>query len=159
MPGRSTPFRRRRGGDVQAVPDVSPTADELSLTYPAELDSVPAARRAVRSFCERLDLPPRTRDDVALALTEACANAVLHASAQGAENPRFEVEARSVASGVRVVVRDFGGGIAPRLDSPGIGVGLPLIAALTDGLDLRSRGWATEVIMTFSAAGDDADPA
>ena len=49
-----------------------------------------------------------------------------------------------------LVVRDEGHGIAPRTDSPGLGLGLPLIATLAEALELgtdeRDR---TEVRMTF----------
>ena len=39
-----------------------------------------------------------------------------------------------------VDVRDNGRGMVPRLDSPGLGLGLPLIAQLTDVLEILDRG-------------------
>ncbi len=49
-----------------------------------------------------------------------------------------------------VVVRDNGRGIVPRPDSPGLGLGLPLIATLAETLELGKDGTEhTEVRMTF----------
>jgi anti-sigma regulatory factor (Ser/Thr protein kinase) len=43
----------------------------------------------------------------------------------------------------------------PRLDSPGLGIGLPLIAQMSDQLDIEDRGSepGVRVRMTFSIAG------
>jgi anti-sigma regulatory factor (Ser/Thr protein kinase) len=49
-----------------------------------------------------------------------------------------------------VVIRDSGRGIVPRPDSPGLGLGLPLIATLAESLELGTDdGDHTEVRMTF----------
>jgi len=59
-------------------------------------------------------------------------------------------------------VRDWGTGIQPRphrREAPALGLGLPLIAALSDAFELRgSAGSGTEVRMTFSYARER-DPA
>ena len=49
-----------------------------------------------------------------------------------------------------MTVSDDGMGMAPRLDSPGLGVGLPFIADTADTLDIASsaRG-GTELRMSF----------
>ncbi len=52
-----------------------------------------------------------------------------------------------------VIVRDRGRGFAPRVDSPGLGLGLPVIAALTRRLELQETpGGGTEVVMAFGIA-------
>ena len=49
-----------------------------------------------------------------------------------------------------VTVRDHGTGMAPRVDSPGLGVGLPVMAAIADALEIDTPGDAgTLVRMTF----------
>jgi serine/threonine-protein kinase RsbW/stage II sporulation protein AB (anti-sigma F factor) len=48
-----------------------------------------------------------------------------------------------------VVVHDEGRGMLPRPDSPGLGLGLPLIATLAESLELGTDGGSTEVRMTF----------
>jgi serine/threonine-protein kinase RsbW/stage II sporulation protein AB (anti-sigma F factor) len=57
----------------------------------------------------------------------------------------------TVADGVlRVIVADEGRGILPRADSPGLGLGLPLIATLAESLELGTgANDQTEVCMTF----------
>ena len=55
-----------------------------------------------------------------------------------------------------IVVRDHGAGIQPkpaRMEPPALGLGLPLIAALSDAFELRgTAGQGTEVRMTFAYA-------
>jgi serine/threonine-protein kinase RsbW len=49
-----------------------------------------------------------------------------------------------------VVVHDEGRGMLPRPDSPGLGLGLPLIATLAESLELGTGpDERTEVRMTF----------
>jgi serine/threonine-protein kinase RsbW/stage II sporulation protein AB (anti-sigma F factor) len=49
-----------------------------------------------------------------------------------------------------VVVHDQGQGMLPRPDSPGLGLGLPLIATLAESLELGTGiNERTEVRMTF----------
>ena len=67
-------------------------------------------------------------------------------------------------SGLTIRVRDHGSGIHPQAhrmrDVPALGLGLPLIAALSDAFELHgSSGQGTEVRMTFNYArnGDPVD--
>ena len=51
---------------------------------------------------------------------------------------------------LKVIVRDEGCGMTPRTDSPGAGLGLPLIATLADSFSVTAPpGGGTEVCMTF----------
>ena len=48
------------------------------------------------------------------------------------------------------MVRDWGAGIRPRPDSPGLGLGLPLIGALADAVEFGDADdGATDVRMVF----------
>ncbi len=94
--------------------------------------------------------------DIKLAVTEACTNVVIHAYPDG-EGP-MEIDA-AVGDDRRlsIVVRDEGRGILPRADSPGLGLGLPLIATLAESLELgKGDDESTEVRMTFSL--DEGEP-
>jgi serine/threonine-protein kinase RsbW len=52
---------------------------------------------------------------------------------------------------VVVVVADEGRGMLPRTDSPGLGLGLPLIAQMTQSLEVHDRaGGGTEIRMSFA---------
>ncbi len=99
---------------------------------------------------EAYDVDAQTLSDIRLAVTEACTNVVVHAYPDGEEGP-MEMLATLLGEELIVVVRDAGRGIGPRPDSPGLGLGLPLIASLTESVELgRDEEQRTEVRMTFS---------
>ena len=52
-----------------------------------------------------------------------------------------------------LVVADNGQGMVPRPDSPGLGLGLPLIATLTTSLEIGSKGAGSALRMTFDLDG------
>ena len=71
-----------------------------------------------------------------LAVTEACTNVVRHAYADGEPGP-VEILIRPEGDTLEVVVSDHGRGIGPSPDTAGPGLGLPLIAALADSLEIE----------------------
>ena len=83
--------------------------------------------------CVQVD--EQTLADIKLAITEACTNVVIHAYDDG-EVGLLEVDASIEDNLLTVVIRDRGRGIVPRPDSPGLGLGLPLIATLAETLEL-----------------------
>jgi serine/threonine-protein kinase RsbW len=134
-------------------------APDLELTLPARPENVAVARHAIGGFADVLDVADQTLADVKLAVTEACTNVVVHAYPNGQEGP-ITLRATVDAGILRVVVVDEGRGILPRADSPGLGLGLPLIATLAESLELGTGdNEETEVRMTFrleGVTGDDA---
>ena len=56
---------------------------ELTLQMPADQDTLPLVRQALRSLGETVDADLEALEDAELAVTEACANAVEHAYADG----------------------------------------------------------------------------
>jgi anti-sigma regulatory factor (Ser/Thr protein kinase) len=126
-------------------------SDSLALDLPAVPTSVAEARRAVARFIAALDVD---HDGIALAVSEAVSNAVLHAYRQHDEPGRVELRAELVDERLRIVVRDDGMGLVPRIDSPGAGLGLPLIAQLAVHVDVESAA-GTTILMEFArgAAG------
>jgi anti-sigma regulatory factor (Ser/Thr protein kinase) len=128
----------------------------MSLRLPVDRASVRTARHAVEELCGRLHVPLHVRANLRLAVTEACANVVLHAypTPQAGE---FEVEARAVpGESLEVVVRDYGGGMGRESASAGAGLGLSLIGTLTSRHEIRPavRAGGTEVAMTFDLAAE-----
>jgi serine/threonine-protein kinase RsbW/stage II sporulation protein AB (anti-sigma F factor) len=120
---------------------------------PAEPGSVGVARAEVRRFAEEQGVAGTVVMDVALAVTEAVTNAVLHAFV-GRAPGTVHVVAATGAGELTVVVSDDGRGMQPRADSPGLGLGLPTIGRLAAEVDLRvPPGGGTELSMTFPAAG------
>lgn len=121
---------------------------DVQLTLPARAENVAVVRHALGGLGEALALDPQTLSDMKLAVTEACTNVVVHAYGEG-DGP-MEVAATVDDDFLRVVVRDEGLGILPRPDSPGLGLGLPLIATLTESLELgKGTDDRTEVTMVF----------
>jgi anti-sigma regulatory factor (Ser/Thr protein kinase) len=135
---------------------MAPNSSGFELELAAIADNVPLVRHALRGLLEASGVPDDRVSDITLAVTEACANAVLHAYPQARGD--VEVSARmSDAGELLVLVRDHGSGMAPRVDSPGLGVGLPVMAAIADTLEIDAPpGAGTLVRMTFdlgAAAG------
>jgi serine/threonine-protein kinase RsbW len=133
---------------------------EVRLTLPARPEGVAVVRQALAGMADALDFDAAVLADMKMAVSEACTNVVVHAYDD--EAGTLEVEMRADEVGLTIVVRDHGGGIQPRparSEPPALGLGLPLIAALSDAFELRgSTGAGTEVRMTFSYARE-ADPA
>src|SRR4051794_8026548 len=124
------------------------TAPDLELTLPARPENVAVARHAIGGFADVLEVPDQALADIKLAVTEACTNVVVHAYPDG-EGP-LGVSAWMRDERLTVVVHDEGRGMLPRPDSPGLGLGLPLIATLAESLELGTGAdERTEVRMTF----------
>lgn len=125
-----------------------PDHPDLSLTLPARAENVAVVRHAIGGLGEALDVGDQTLSDVKLAVTEACTNTVVHAYPDR-EGP-LQVLAYLRDARLTIIVRDEGLGIVPRTDSPGLGLGLPLIATLAESLELGTDDAShTEVRMTF----------
>jgi anti-sigma regulatory factor (Ser/Thr protein kinase) len=122
---------------------------DLEISLPARAENVAVIRHVLGGIGDALALHPEVLSDVKLAVSEACANAVVHAYVEG-EPGLLDVELSTESGGIEVVVRDHGRGMVPRADSPGLGVGLPLMASLAESLELTNRtDGGTEVRMRF----------
>lgn len=122
---------------------------DMELTLAARAENIAIVRHALGGLGEAFAVPEQKLSDVRLAVTEACANVVVHAYPEGQEGP-MEVVASMRDGSLTVLVRDWGRGIGPRPDSPGLGLGLSLIAALAEQLQLEHNDKEhTEVRMTF----------
>jgi anti-sigma regulatory factor (Ser/Thr protein kinase) len=121
---------------------------DLVLILPARAENVAVVRHAFGGLGDALDIDDQVLADVKLAVTEACTNVVVHAYPDG-EGP-MEIAASIRDGRLAIAVRDDGRGMLPRPDSPGLGLGLPLIATLSETLELgRGSDDRTEVRMTF----------
>jgi anti-sigma regulatory factor (Ser/Thr protein kinase) len=139
--------------DVGAAGDNVVMSVHLHRSMDAVPASVPALRREVASFIIAIGVREPLLTSVKLAVSEAVTNAVVHAYV-GARRPgAVRVGAWLEDESLIVEVSDDGGGMMPRLDSPGLGIGLPFIADTADTLDIGSspRGGA-QLRMTFALA-------
>jgi serine/threonine-protein kinase RsbW len=137
------------------------TAPDVRLTMPARPEGVAVVRQALAGMADALDFDATVLADMKMAVSEACTNVVVHAYDDS--DGMLEVDMMSDENGLTIRVRDYGAGIHPHSnpsrDVPALGLGLPLIAALSDAFELSgSAGQGTEVRMTFHYARDG-DPA
>src|SRR4051812_36282043 len=125
------------------------------------------ARQAVRAFAADQGADAHTLAAVELCVSQAGSNAGVHPDRKlggpgpgggggrelGGRGP-VEVEARRPAGYICIYVRDRGSGPRRRSDSPGLGLGLPLIGETATDLDVRpfAEG-GTEVLMRFALSG------
>jgi serine/threonine-protein kinase RsbW len=151
----------------QIPPEVDGVEIQLVLYLPRDVASVPVSRQVLDSCLETLGVAPDTRSDIALALSEACANVVLHAGP--GDEYEVRVSARNRKCTIEVVNTSEEGG-KPAADGTGNGVtrdgrgpgssqggdfavpadpvspaaehgrGLKIIDAVTDNLQLTGNG-------------------
>jgi len=142
------PASGRRPRDAAAP---SPVA--LVRRVPAEALEIAGMRNAVLALAKERGMTEAARADVALAVSEACTNVVMHAYIDAPAPGYLTVEASYQDGELVVSVRDEGRGMLPRTDSPGLGLGLSLIGRLSQRLEIGPNGaCGTEVRLTFLAA-------
>lgn len=115
-------------------------------SWPALPEHVAEARRGVAVFARGLGAGELRLHEIRVAVSEACANVVMHAGGT------FAVCAeRCGEDALEVRVRDHGAGMLRRSDSPGAGLGLGMIRQLADDVEVRSPapGGGTELRMVF----------
>ena len=110
--------------------------ESVKLTVPGVPEHVGAIRKTASDFA-RHHCVERPKD-VALAVSEACANVVVHAYRDHRPGP-MHLTGFVDSEFVYLVIMDEGSGLAPRLDSPGLGLGLPLIARLANHFEISER--------------------
>ena len=121
----------------------------VRLNLPREVDSVPAVRRLLRYALTTLRVDRDSGDDLEIALTEACANVIKHAT--GAD--KFEVHLDVGEDRCAIDVLDNGrgfdteraGGGSPAASSEH-GRGLLLIRALAENVRMHSTPRAGSLI-------------
>lgn len=122
---------------------------ELHQRLPARPHSVPEVRRAVGDFASGCGASARQRSAITLAVSEAVSNAVIHAYVGHHDPGDVTVQAHVSGRMLQVTVCDQGIGMRPRVDSPGAGLGLELIASVADSLELAEMSPGVRVCMTF----------
>jgi serine/threonine-protein kinase RsbW len=131
----------------------NPAAPPLDIRLPAVPGAASDARRAVHAVASG-----RVADGyaVALAVSEAVTNVIVHAYRERDRNAapgEVRVTVAVEADELTVTVADEGIGMTPRVDSPGAGLGLPIIATLADRFEVQRLGGGTRVLLAFRLAG------
>jgi anti-sigma regulatory factor (Ser/Thr protein kinase) len=121
---------------VSHIEPVEHRHSDVRLNLPARPENVAVVRHVLGAFAEALHLPNEAVEDMRLAVTEACTNVVRHAYDDD-EPGQLEIIIRPDGEVLQIIVSDHGRGIGPSPDTAGPGLGLPLIAALVDALEIE----------------------
>ena len=127
----------------------------LHRSVKAEAAVITELRHEVVAYAEQLGADPGTSQSVALAVGEALNNVVMHAYVDSDTGP-VHIQAWEDPRGRLVVdIADEGIGMVPRPDSPGLGLGLPLMAQMADDVHVATRqeGPGTMVSLRFTLSG------
>jgi serine/threonine-protein kinase RsbW len=128
----------------------SPAAD-FARRVPAVAAQIGGIRRAVLALAVARGAAKAAQADIALAVSEACTNVVMHAYLGDPEPGPLTAEAYHENRELVVVITDEGNGMLPRADSPGLGLGLPLITRLAERVEITDYApTGTEVRRTFA---------
>jgi anti-sigma regulatory factor (Ser/Thr protein kinase) len=131
----------------------------LSVTYEARPSAVAEARKALAEFATRAGATAAQVDGVRLAVSEAVTNAVLHAY-RGVAGP-IHVTAALADRELWILVSDEGGGMQPRADRPGLGLGLGLISQVCDDMAIVSHssgGVEMRILFKLGASPEPSPP-
>jgi serine/threonine-protein kinase RsbW len=112
----------------------------LTLTLPRQAGSVAVARRVVGQILAALGVRTDCRQEIELAVSEACSNAVRHAHS----GPAYEITAHLDNSDCVITINDNSSSAAPTETamppaSALAGRGLAIMRATMDGIELRPR--------------------
>jgi serine/threonine-protein kinase RsbW len=124
----------------------------VELTIKARPENLVLARLALAGVSAVASVPAELIADLKLAVTEACTNAIEHAYLDSPEDQEITIRYRLAADALEVEVEDNGVGFSPEglsmvRESNGSpdGMGLILVRALTDELDVASTGSGSRV--------------
>jgi anti-sigma regulatory factor (Ser/Thr protein kinase) len=139
-------------GDGQQQADDS--LQRFSETRAANAANVPALRRALVAFAKAQGASARTLARIGLAVGEALNNIVMHAYRDELDPGCMTVNAHREPTHLAVAVIDDGRGFEPRSDSPGLGLGMQMIATLAATMSVApahtSDRPGTIVMMSFT---------
>jgi serine/threonine-protein kinase RsbW/stage II sporulation protein AB (anti-sigma F factor) len=117
------------------------------MRVPATADQLARVRAAVGTFvAEHWPAADRDGADIALVLTEACANVIRHAYPDG--EGHMTVTCR-IDDHLALEISDQGTGMGPPSPNAGLGLGLPLMHRLADA-NVWSDGSGTHISLRFS---------
>lgn len=127
------------------------SAPALDAVYPARPRRVAQIRRDVNDIASGVGADEATLLQIGLAVSEAATNAVLHAYRGGLAAGDVRVLVAHRDDFLDVSISDDGVGMSPRADSPGMGLGLSLIAHEAHSFEIRTPAdGGTEVVLRFA---------
>jgi anti-sigma regulatory factor (Ser/Thr protein kinase) len=129
---------------------------KLMRRFEAVPSSVPLARRQLTDFAASIGATDEEIESIRLATSEALTNVVVHA--YRGRRGKVYVSTAIAAGELWVLIGDDGCGLHAGAQTPGLGMGLALIAELTDNFAVVKRfNGGTEVRMRFDLASASAE--
>lgn len=148
--GRSRALDSRRHVQTLSRPAGRSVEPAFEAWYPARPSEVAEIRGAVADVARAYGADECAQAKIKLGVSEAASNAVLHAYRDGLRVGEIHVLVDRLGSSLCVSVLDRGVGMSPRVDSPGAGLGLSLMATVSESFEIKSpAGGGTEVVMRF----------
>lgn len=137
-----------RGGGWLVLADFA----ELREQRPARAANIAPLRQVVVDFARVHGASYDELEDIAIAVSEALTNVVVHAYV-GRDTPGVvAVRAWMNQRQLQVVVCDEGVGMRPRTDSPGLGFGLSIIHRIAQQVHVEDTPSGVRLRMTFAIA-------
>ena len=124
-------------------------AADISLQLSSRAENVRVVRALLRGLGEGLGLSAELQDDVRTAVSEAANNVVFHAYPQGEGS--MEVDVHVAGGHLVLAVRDRGRGMSPAANTDGAdpGLGLAVMGACAERVELVDLDPGTEVRLAF----------
>jgi serine/threonine-protein kinase RsbW/stage II sporulation protein AB (anti-sigma F factor) len=143
------------------VPFSGSARPQFSGSFPADAGAIADIREQVAAIAVDCGVIEDDLFAVRLGVTEAATNAIVHAYGQREprEGDEIRVDVIHEDDELVIVIADDGDGLNPRLESPGLGIGLPMVASMALRLEVVSgQGGGTEVHMAFRCRGEAQAP-
>jgi serine/threonine-protein kinase RsbW len=124
--------------------------EPFEASLPPDLSRLRSLRHDVAAWLESIGVPPDRRDDVVLAVHEAAANAIEHATG------RVTVRGAHDGDKLLLVVSNSGRWRGPRAVDVARGRGLTIMRGLTTNLEIRTNPEGTTVRMRMDFSSTEA---
>lgn len=126
------------------------TGMTLDAVYPAQAPHIAEIRRDVTDVATGCGADATALLQINLAVSEAATNAILHAYRDRTRLGDVHVLVQCEDDFLDVSICDHGVGMSPRADSPGMGLGLCLMAHESHSCEIRTApDGGTEVVLRF----------
>ena len=125
--------------------------ETLELTLPVRSASIPRARAAAAAYARQAGLAPERIHDLKLVVSEAVTNVVLHA--YDGDEGTIHLTMATAGKDLWVLVEDHGLGLRSGGTSPGLGLGLGLMARFSDEIALERTAGGGTLLRTRFARG------
>jgi serine/threonine-protein kinase RsbW len=129
---------------------VSTISAQLHNRRPATAQNIGPLRRALVELAARGGATDRQRQDIALAVSEALTNVVAHAYADDPLPGVMALHGTIDDAVLEVDILDKGVGMPSPTTYPAGGLGLAIIARVTDRVELSDAAPGTHLRMTFA---------